>query len=258
MEPLNRYQTVKAFALSVALCLVVIGLDFSLGLRPLRGVLEKILIAPLTKVEQLLSLVEEPYQLWQQLNQGRQPIVELETLLANQAVDAEKLKTLEAENEFLRSSTFIARSRPGVLSSLTVRGDSVWLKAGQHQAVTEHMWVLGEKGALIGRVSKSGRSVSLLETPISPTFALPAATSNDTAHGIVTGDGVAAYLTNIAQGDQIAIGDVVVSSGGEHDAPLNIPIGVVSHIMGTEAQVIKKAKLELLLKPHTNMIVRVE
>ena len=258
MESLSRYQAVKHFALSAAICLVLIGLDFSVGLKPLRGLLEGIVVTPLTKIEQVLTIVEEPYHIWQQLVQGRQRIVLLETLLATQAIDKEKLKTLEAENTFLRSQAQVGQLSQNILSSLTVRGNAVWLRSGSNQGVNNGMWVLGENGALIGRVSKSGRGVSLVETPQSTTFKVSAMTSQDLAHGIVVGDGVATHLANIAQGDQIAIGDVVVSSGGEDNVPANVPVGVVSEIIGTEAQAIKKARLELLARPTTGMIVKVE
>ena len=258
MDSLNRYQAVKHFALSVAICLVLIGLDFSLGLKPFRGLLEGIIVTPLTKIEQVLTIVEMPYHLWQQLMQGRQRIVLLEALLATQVIDKEKLKTLEAENAFLRSQAQVGQLSQNILSSLTVRRDAVWLRAGSNQGVSEGMWVLAENGALIGRVSKSGRGISLVETPQSTTFKVSAMTSQDLAHGIVVGDGVATHLANIAQGDQIAIGDVVVSSGGEDNMPANMPIGVVSEIIGSEAQAIKKARLELLVKPTTGMIVKVE
>lgn len=258
MESFDRFETLKQFGLSVALCLVLVGLDFSVGLKPLRGLFEGVLITPLTSIEQALSVVEQPYCLWLQLKQGRQRIVELETLLATQALNTEAVKILEAENAFLRSSTHLNSVQPKILSAITVRGNVVWLRGGKNQGIEAGMWVLGEHGALIGRVSKSGRSVSLVETPQSTTFKLNAMTSQDTAHGIVVGDGVAVHLASIAQGDHIAIGDVVVSTGSELNEPANIPIGMVSEIIGTEAQAIKKARLELLIRPQTGMVVTVE
>lgn len=258
MDSVNRYQAAKNFALSVALCLVLIGLDFSIGLKPLRGLLEGMLITPLTKIEQVFSIAKEPYHLWQQLRQGSQQIARLETLLAAQTLDREKLKTLEAENAFLRAQAQVVQTKPSIISALTVHGSSVWLRSGVNQGVSEGMWVMGENNALVGRVSKTGRGVSLIETPSSTTFRLSAATSQDSAHGIVVGDGVATHLTNIAQGDEIAIGDTVVSSGGENNVPAHMVIGVVSEIIGSEAQAIKKARLEVIVKPKTGMIVKVE
>jgi cell shape-determining protein MreC len=179
-------------------------------------------------------------------------------LLATQTLDREKLQLLEAENAFLRTQAKVSQAKPSLLSSITVHGSAVWLRAGANQGVVDGMWVLGENNALIGRVSKAGRGVSLVETLSSTTFRLSAATSQDSAHGIVVGDGVATHLTNIAQGDEIAIGDVVVSSGGEQNVPAHMVIGLVSEIIGSEAQAIKKARLEVLIKPKTGMIVKVE
>jgi cell shape-determining protein MreC len=258
MDSVNRYQAAKNFALSVAVCLVLIGFDFSIGLKPLRGILEKIIVSPLTKIEQVFTVAREPYHWWLHVRQGAEHIARLETLLAAQTLDREKLRTLEAENEFLRSQAHITQAKPGIIAALTVHGSSVWLRSGVNQGVSEGMWVLGDANALIGRVSKSGRGVSLIETPSNTTFRLPAATSQDSAHGIVVGDGVATHLTNIAQGDEIAIGDTVVSVGGEQNVPAQMVIGVVSEIIGSEAQAIKKARLEVIAKPKTGMIVKVE
>lgn len=258
MDSLNQLQNIKNFGLSVALCLVLIGLDFSIGLKPIRGILESIFILPLTKIEQALMIVHEPYKLYVQLNQGRQRISELETLLATQAVDREKLKNLTIENDFLRTLAQVSKKKPRVIAWLSVHGNATWLNAGFQDEIHKGMWVLSENGAIIGRVEKIGRNVSMVETLRSISFKLPGANSQGTASGIIEGDGIATFLTNISQGDQIAIGDLVLSSGAQDDIPSKIPVGIVSEIVGSESQVIKKARLELLAQPKTGMMVSIE
>jgi rod shape-determining protein MreC len=112
-------------------------------------------------------------------------------------------------------------------------GDSshtVLLNRGSVDGITEYQGVICPTG-VVGKVVRVGPTSCLVQLITDPRFAMAARIQDSRVRGLIHGSGVRqCRLMYIRDNDQIAVGDLIVSSGLEDIFPHGILVGRVSTI----------------------------
>jgi rod shape-determining protein MreC len=110
-----------------------------------------------------------------------------------------------------------------------IRGN-ITIDKGSRDGLKPGMAVISD-GFLIGRVSKVDPDTSHVQLVTDPNSAIPVALQNADTSGIAHGQiGYGLSMEKIPQGEPLAVGDIVVSSGLGGDIPKGLIIGKVEKI----------------------------
>ncbi|NCD00889.1 rod shape-determining protein MreC [bacterium] len=191
---------------------------------------------------------------------------EINRLLSQQA----KLESVYQENEKLQEylDFFLDHDYEHVLTKATIKDNllasgnseySINLDKGLNQGIEEGMAVINEEGVLIGKIIsvKDESSKACLSIDKNCKFAAGIFNKENTT-GITSGKlGLTVDMDFIPKNYNIAIGDIVSSSGLEDKIPEGLLIGRVSRVDKPSNEIWQKAVLEPLYDVNQIKIVSV-
>lgn len=120
------------------------------------------------------------------------------------------------------------------------------INLGEKQGVKKNQAVALAEGIIIGKVSETFEYESKVLLLTSPDSAVNSLTQNSRANGIVKGNfGTGVRLEMINQSEQLAEGDLIITSGLEEGIPKGLIIGKVSNIEESANKVFKEANVTL-------------
>jgi len=166
---------------------------------------------------------------------------------------------VEAENERLRALLNYAERNAGwVYLSATVIGrdpsnliQSISVDRGTNDGVREGMVVVAS-GGLVGKVTRALPTVSKVLLITDPSSAVNAMIERSRAKGIVRG-GVSAAITMdyVGRAQEVAPGDIVLTSGLGGGFPKGLLIGQVRSSAGDDLEMFQQLDLEPAVRFHT-------
>lgn len=162
----------------------------------------------------------------------------------------EELKDIRAENDLLRAAAGLRERIPlafidGNLLSLDMLAGRARasLNRGSRDGVETGSGVITADGILIGIVESVSERTAVVQTVYDPRLEVTARTRAGDTSGIVRGalsDG--ATLDLVAQGERVAEGDQLVTSGNDR-LPAGFFIGTVQHISADATQVFRSIRV---------------
>lgn len=177
---------------------------------------------------------------------------------ATLTTDNAELQALEREVYELRGLlSFTQRAnRDGTAARILARSvggtTTVTVDQGTRQGVTEGMAAVIGDGLLYGTVTTVGESTSVVRLTTDRASAIPAAILGERRTiGLVHGkEGALLVMEFVPQDADIAVDDVVVTSGLDGHMPEGLIIGTVSDIVAQESAPFKQAIIEPLHDPR--------
>jgi rod shape-determining protein MreC len=162
---------------------------------------------------------------------------------------------IRQQNDTLRKQLGFSSQTPGRLLPATVIGyqpDSfrqfITINQGRDQGVKEGMAVVSE-GSLVGRITDVTSTTAKVFLVTDPNFRLSAFDQATRATGTIHGQiGMGLIMDKIAQTDQIAAGDTIITSGLGGDVAKGIIIGQVESVSQQETGVFQTAQVVSALK----------
>jgi rod shape-determining protein MreC len=194
---------------------------------------------------EVVRVTEIPFKTVSFWSYGSRRISDLEHRLSMALVDRQKLELLEEENTFLRQST-------SMLQKITTIGEPRTVLSAGELLVVDGIdlqvggVVVDRQGVLVGRISRIGRFSSIVERPFDSGSRIAVTVQGKQTAGVLVGDGNQARLEEVLQGDNLAVDDVLVTSGVDDLFPAGLVVGQVIELVGRPADVTKGAKVELL------------
>ncbi len=245
----------------IVLSIIVFGLSFFGFTKPIQSMFDK-----LTTPAQLhLKLqAREIKQLGSFFNDIQRLKADYEKLYKeNFALTTEnsRLRLRAGENVLLRKQLKVATSNKNLSSSSYVlaqvyvnhqdpSGASIVIDKGTQDKVEVGSGVVIEN-VLVGVVVNAGHTNSIVALPTSPllkvaAYVLPAKASPlPKAEGIVSGQfGTAIRLSRLLPGDNVRVGDLVLTKGISQSFPADLLIGRVARLEGDSADALRNAFIE--------------
>lgn len=204
---------------------------------------------------QVVKMGEIPFKTVSYWIDGSERISSLEHRLSVAVVERQRLAFLEEENTLLRQKTGVSSNTQLVMTAVPVLAKSESLLIGSNELAVGAT-VTDREGILVGRISRIGRFLSIVERPFDSGSQIAVKVQDKPTIGIVKGDGKAAVLEEVLQGDNLAVGDVLVTSGVDDKFPAGLVVGQVVELTGRPADVTKGGKVELLAKVEKFVLVR--
>jgi cell shape-determining protein MreC len=232
----------RYWAIGVALCGLLLGMDVLRILHPVRGVIEQQLWSVDRRVFEIRRRAAAPFEALFGVFNRYERIAALEEQLSLAAVDQQELKKLQAQVEFQQRSEYKAST----LAELYVKDSLAVVGAGEINGIMPGMAVTDKHGVLVGRIESVGRYVSRVERVGAMNFPVPAQTVSGMARGVVYFDGNAIVFGEVLQTEALEIGDIVVTGGASGLLPTGLVVGQVTAVEGDQADVTKKGILKLL------------
>lgn len=119
------------------------------------------------------------------------------------------------------------------------RGE-VMIDQGEKEGVLKDEVVIWEK-VLVGKIKEVSPHAAKVKTPLDESVAILAKTEK--ANGVTAIEEGELFLTKILQKEELSVGDLVMTSGGEGIYPANLFIGKIEKVIVEPEQPFKKAKL---------------
>lgn len=193
---------------------------------------------------------------------------ELQKLVDELMIENVRLKEVEAENETLRDLLNFARAHPAYgFKAAEVKGRVIgydpsnflsYLTIGldSKQGVEKDMPVVTERG-LVGRITEVGPNWAKVMLIIDPSSSVNALIQSSRATGVVEGRvGGGLVMKYIPQGEEVHVGDIVLTSGLGGNFPKSLIIGQVTAVQKSDVEMFQRAyirptvdfdKLEIVL-----------
>jgi rod shape-determining protein MreC len=188
-----------------------------------------------------------------ELRNLRQRNAELEVVNSNLLVENFELREVQRENELMRQMLRFAQTRPG----LDLRGAQIvaqvigqesnnflgyiMLDLGANHGIEVGYPVVTDQG-LVGRISEVNDTTSKVLLMGDASSAVNAVMQNSRLNGVIRGaPGGDLLMDYIQQGEDFAIGEVVLTSGLGGRFPKGIPIGQVIEIRQRDIDVFQQA-----------------
>lgn len=243
----------RSLTLVLLTVFVVLGLVLhEIGRLPPIEDLALYLVTPLQAgLASLTGRVADLTQTSRDLGQLRERNEELEAENARLLIENVRLKEYEAENEELRRLLGFTQSTPAFqykAAQVIGRDSSPLLKyiiidVGTDGGVGSAMPVVTERG-LIGQVveASSASAKVLLLTDVSSS--VNALVQSSRATGVVEGQiGGGVVMRYVLQGEEIAVGDIVVTSGLGDRFPPGLVIGQVTDVQQRDIDMFQQAEI---------------
>ena len=134
-----------------------------------------------------------------------------------------------------------------------IKADILTLGVGKATGVKDGAAVMAyqkesiNNGVILGRVFEVQRRQTKVRLLSSPQLSVKAKTSSG-ASGVVTGDGQMAWLNQVVQADKLAVGDLILTAGGDGWLP-GLVIGRVGETVKAESAIYQNAKVDLIIDP---------
>ncbi len=221
-------------------------------LAPVEGLAVRCL-APVQQGIRRVSLVTQNYhQDWLSRRNLLAENQELRENLSSCQFNRSQFNELKAENEILKQELdFVRQRRLEFVSARIITGvsdslsQSVVINRGRRDGLAEGMAVVVNQGILVGKIYQLGEYSSkvLLLTDNRSKVAATVENAQRTA-GLIEGRfGLSFEMTNIPKNQEIAEGDLVVTSGLEGKIPKGLLIAEIETIKEVESEVFKTALL---------------
>lgn len=239
-----------AGAILVALALVLLN---TAALRPVRNLAvqltlpaQQVLHSAGTDVRSLFGNLGDTAAL-------RERNAELERLVAELTIENVRLREVEAENAHLRGLLDFAEANPSydyrgsqiigrvVSSEPGNMVQSIMIDLGERHGIREGMPVVTELG-LVGRVTDAYRSASRVLLITDSNSSVNAILQNGRLRGIVRGRAdLNPIMDYLPQDEQVAVGDIVVTSGETGNLPKGVPVGQVIEVQRNDVEMFQRA-----------------
>jgi rod shape-determining protein MreC len=245
----------RALLFGTLALLIVVGLilDELDALGPLEGIVLQ-LTTPIQRA--FGGLADRVIDANQFLSSQRDLIArneQLESLVDQLMIENVRLKEFEAQNEDLRVKLDFSETHPEyILKAAQVRGRVIGsepnnllavliIDVGKRHGIAKGMPVVNERG-LVGRVLTVGTNWSKVLLIIDPSSSVAAMTQSKRAPGVVSGRlGQDLQMEYIPQNEQVAVGDVVLTSGMGGRYPQSLVIGQITEIEQRDIDAFQKA-----------------
>lgn len=244
----------------ILVCAGLVALDLTGQLRGLRSVLEPAIGPMVTFSGNIHDAIVMPVQWVQFSRKGILRVGELEHQLGTVHVQEVELNAIKKENEELRrqlGSQFKLEGRtiPELISTELIGGTPFSLPIGTAQGVRDGAMVISS-GNLIGFVHKSSFHFSSVELLAALQHKVPVRTVNGT-EGILESVGGRLIVSHLSKDIPIELGSVIVTAGDPSGTIPGIPVGKVSRIISTPADVVAQVELEQAIEARSGMSVLV-
>jgi rod shape-determining protein MreC len=235
----------RSVALGTLALLVVIGLilDELGALGPFEGVFLQLSTPIQRLVDGVTERIIDTSQSWRDLRDLRARNQQLESLVDQLMIENVRLKEVEAQNEDLRKKLNFAETHPQYkLRAAEVKGRVIGyepnnfmsiliIDVGKRHGISEGMPVVTERG-LVGYIHDVGTNWAKVLLIIDPSNSVAALTQSSRATGVISGRlGQDLIMDYIPQEEQIAVGDVVLTSGMVGRYPKGLVIGQVTEVV---------------------------
>lgn len=202
-------------------------------LAPIQGLLASIahpIAETLDSITHLGSLKEENEKLRHQIEQLNTEVV--------------RLREVQLENERLRALIAYQQGNPGLrFQTAAVIGrdptnlvQTIVINKGLKQGVSKGMVVVAE-GGLAGKVTNAYENSAKVRLITDPSSAVSAMVQRSRSSGLVEGKaGGALAMSYLAKGDDVAVGDLVITSGLGGGFPKGILIGQITEVGGSPSE----------------------
>jgi rod shape-determining protein MreC len=235
--------------------LVVAGLilDELGALAPLEGIVLQ-LFAPLQRISSALTgRVIDANQTLRHARELEARNRQLESLVDQLMIENVRLKEFEAQNEDLRKKLNFSETHPEyILQAAEVKGRVIGaepnnllailiIDVGKRHGIGKGMPVVTERG-LVGHIHAAGTNWSKVLLVIDPSSSVAAMAQSTRTQGIVSGRlGQDMVMNYIPQNEQIAVGDVVLTSGMGGNYPKALVIGQVNEVQRQDIETFQRA-----------------
>jgi rod shape-determining protein MreC len=243
------------FFVLLFVALLVLTLGWAGQLEPLEGLLSYLTI-PLQRGLGLVSAdVNDFLTSARDLRELRQRNAELQRLADSLMIENVRLKETEAENQALRQLLNFTRANPWYeYKAATVAGQVVGydpnnllnyfiIDVGSNDGIAHNMPVITDRG-LIGRISEVGPVSSKVLLVIDPSSSVNAYVQSSRATGLVRGEiGGGLVMERIAQGEELRVGDIVLTSGLGSNFPDKLVIGQITEVEQRDVALFQQARI---------------
>lgn len=211
------------------------------------------LITPASRFMYGISIkLGEQNQEFKSLEDLQTAYLEASQALRDNQADRAKLQILEAENAQLRellnfppSDSYRRVGAEVIGKNIDSFGQTIILNRGEPDEIKAGQAVITGRGALVGKVIKVEKNVSLARL-LNDNQSKVAATvlNQEKSLGLVEGGyGISIRLNFIPQNEVVKVGDMIVTSGLEADIPKGLLIGTVAAVEKEAYQPFQKAIL---------------
>jgi rod shape-determining protein MreC len=189
---------------------------------------------------------------------GNEQASEVEDLKAENArlqAEISQLREIAARYEELQQLSKVRADRPNdeyVEARVMARDASglnsaIAIDQGTSAGIREGMVALAPNGTLVGKVIRAAPGYAWIRLLNDPNLAVTALVQPSRSSGTISGNfGPTLALNLVPQGDEINVGDTVLSAGLGSGFPPSIPIGKVKTVSGERQEVFKQIEVEPL------------
>jgi rod shape-determining protein MreC len=201
----------------------------------------------------LTARLSDAFQSLAQFRQLQQRSAELERINESLLVENLRLQEVERENQRLRELLAFAETRPGIefrggqILARPIGYDSnnflnfIMLDLGRRHGIQVGMPVVNDQG-LVGRISEVNESTSKVLLITDPSSTVNTILQSSRLTGIITGrPGSDPVMGFVRQGSEIAVGEIVLTSGMGGNFPKGIPVGQVTEVRQRDFEVVQEA-----------------
>lgn len=235
--------------------LVVVGLvlDELGALAPLEGLFLQLTTPVQRLVDGLTDRMVDTSTFWRDLRDLREKNKQLESLVDQLMIENVRLKEVEAQNEDLRQKLLFSEAHPQyILKAAQVRGRVIGsepdnfmsiliIDVGKQDGVKVGMPVVTERG-LVGHIRAVGPNWARVLLIIDPSSSVAALVQSSRAPGVVSGRlGQDLVMDYIPQEEQIAVGEVILTSGMGGNYPMSLVIGQIIEIVRNDIEPFQRA-----------------
>jgi rod shape-determining protein MreC len=235
--------------------LIVIGLvlDELGALVPLEGLFLQ-LATPLQRiVDGVTEGIIDTGSSWRDLRDLREKNAQLEGLVDELMIENVRLNEVQAENEDLRKKLGFAETHPQyILKAAQVTSRVIGsepnnfmsvliIDVGKRDGVRAGMPVVTERG-LVGHVRSVGANWAKVLLIIDPSSSVAALVQSSRMPGVVSGRlGEDLVMNYLAQGEQVSVGEVILTSGMGGSYPKSLVIGQIVEVEQNDIETFQRA-----------------
>lgn len=243
------------FSVLLFFVLLILTLGWAGQLETLEGIVSYLTI-PLQRGLSLVSSdVDRFISSDRDLRELRRRNTDLQKLADSLMIENVRLKEVESENLALRQLLNFKTANPWYeYKAATVAGQVVGrdpnsllyyliVGVGSNDGIARNMPVITERG-LVGRVGAVGPGSSQVLLIIDPSSSVNAFVQSSRASGLVRGEiGGGLVMEQIAQGEKVAPGDIVLTSGLGGNFPDKLVIGQVVEVEQHDVELFQLAHI---------------
>ncbi len=241
------------FYILAAISIALMVLSSSGQLAPVEGALSRVAEPFLIAFDTVGHLATSAVTTVRELSGLRAENERLQTLVDTLTIDNLRLNEVEGENQRLRSLLKFQQLNPTydfrggqVIARVTGEGTSNYLHTisidlGSQHGIQPGMPVVTERG-LVGRIDKVGPTTSTVLLMLDPSSGVNALDQRSRVVGVVAGQaGDLPVMEYISQDADLAVGDLVITSGLGGNFPKNIVIGQIVEIRKRDYDMFQQA-----------------